>query len=125
LYRGFIDFAELLNILESEIGRKVEILADNARQDKILEISNRGFLIFGAKSKDGKSGSLISGYDILKQYKHFYHIDDVPFHVERENHSWVTNRITGEFTGIPEDRYKDSTDTARYGLTYYHLNYNF
>jgi len=125
LYRGFIDFAELLNILESEIGRKVEILADNARQDKILEISNRGFLIFGAKSKEGKSGSLISGYDILKQYKHYYHVNDVPFHVERENHSWVTNRITGEFTGIPEDRYKDSTDTARYGLTYYHLNYNF
>jgi phage terminase large subunit len=125
LYRGFIDFAELLDVLEAEIGKRTEILADNARQDKILEIANRGFLIFGAKSKEGKSGSLLSGYDILKQYNHYYHVSDFACHVERENHSWVTNKMTGEFTGIPEDRYKDTTDTARYGLVYYHLNYNF
>lgn len=125
LYRGFIEHDELVNILLVNAGKSSLILADNARSDKMTELQIKGFCVVGAKTKEGKSNSVNTGYDILKKYKHYYHIDDIQCHIERENHKWIKDEKAGLFIDQVEDSFKDTSDTARYGVVYYDLNYNY
>ena len=125
LYKGFIDHDNLVELLEKKVGKSSLILADNARSDKILELLIKGFSIIGAKTKEGKSSAVNTGYDILKKYSHYYHVEDIPMHVERENHKWIKDEKLGVFIDQVEDLYKDTSDTARYGVVYYDLNYNY
>ncbi|RLD69235.1 MAG: hypothetical protein DRI95_00655 [Bacteroidetes bacterium] len=124
VYKGYIESHNLIEIVKEKAGFQFEVLADNARADKITELQNKGIMIIPAKSKEGKSNSVLSGYDILKNYKIFVHNSDIPIHTEFNNHKWKTNNITGETTEQPEDLYKDIPDALRYIVTYYHLNYN-
>ena len=124
-YKGFIEADEAYKAIEDIATNNGLILMDDARTDLLTEMQIRVLNVIGAKTKEGKSGSVNTGIGFLKQYNHYYHVDDIPMHTERENHKWEIHKVTGEPTGKTEDKWKDTTDTARYGLTYYHLNYNF
>jgi len=124
IYKGYIGNDSLIKRLTEIVGQKFEILADNARSDKIIEIASKGFMIIPAKSKEGKSGAVSSGIDILRLYNHYVHVDDRPEFVEREEHQWGLDRH-GDPTGQVLDKYKDITDCDRYGIVFYHLNYNY
>lgn len=126
VYKGQISSKELTDVcIQKTIidGKKFNILADNARQDKIREMLNDGLSILGAKTKEGGSSKITSGYDILKLYKLYIHINDIHAQTELNHHKWATNKA-GETTGQPEDRFKDFLDSVRYALVNYHL-YNF
>lgn len=125
VYKGYIDTDNLCNELDKTAGKRFEVLADNARSDKITELQNKGYIIIPAKTKEGKSNTVNSGYDILKGYKLFINELDLPIHTEFSNHKWKTNNITKEVLDVPEDKYKDVADALRYIVTYFHLNYNF
>ena len=124
LYRGFISNEELISYLKDHCGDGL-ILADNARSDKITEIQNNGIAILGAKTKEGKSSAVSSGYDVLKYWNHYIFKNSIPENAERENHRWEVNPRTDILTGQPEDKFKDITDCDRYAIVYYHLNYIF
>jgi len=122
IYKGYIETEDVAKELDKF--NNIETLVDNARADKVTELQNKGYLIIPAKSKEGKSNSVLSGYDILRQYKIFIQESDFQIHEEWSNHKWKEDN-KGEITEVVEDKYKDVADALRYIVTYYHLNYNF
>ncbi len=129
VYRGYIASEELYETVTRVQLRNKEqpgalILADNARQDKILEMQNMGFNVLGAKTKEGGSSAVVSGYDIIKQYTLYFEEDDINGQTEANNHKWAIDAKKNP-TGQPEDKFKDVWDAIRYALVYYHINYNF
>jgi len=99
---------------------KKNILADNARGDKIRDLMNDGLSIIGAKSKEGGSGKVTSGIDIMKKYKIYFHVDDIPCHMDGNNYKWEVN-AQGELTGNPVKKFENVWDAIRYGLVNYDL----
>ncbi len=124
VYKGYISSDDLCLELD-KLDRECPILADNARADKIMELQNKGYFVFGAKTKEGKSSGVVSGYDFMFLYMLYVLETDTQIHVELNNHRWAINNITKEPTGQPEDKWKDVPDAIRYGVVYYHLNYNY
>lgn len=100
--------------------KKKNILADNARADKIRDLLNDGLSVIGAKTKEGSSNKVTSGIDIIKKYKIFIHKDDIPAIVEANNFRWDVT-ASGELTGNVADKFKDFWDAVRYALVNYEL----
>lgn len=128
LYKAYISPSELSivckekTITKDEKGYLVKknILADNARPDKIRDLLNDGINCIGAKTKEGGSNQVKDGLDIVKKYKIFIHEDDIPAHIEFSNFKWDVNR-EGELTGNVQDKFKDFADAVRYALVNYDL----
>jgi len=133
VYKGYISSVELSKICKQQTiiheikeGGEVKttrynILADNARKDKIQDLLNDGLQVIGAKTKEGGSNIVVTGYDILKKYKIYVHKDDIVAQTELNNHKWAYSTITKEPTGQPEDRFKDWLDMLRYAVVNYDL----
>lgn len=128
LYKAYISPDDLSQVCQDETItkdgkyiKKKNILADNARADKIRDLINDGLNCIGAKTKEGASNKVITGIDIIKKYKVFIHIDDIPAQVEANNHRWDVSKSTGELTGNVEDKFKDFWDALRYALVNYDL----
>lgn len=121
LYKGHISHADLEKICFDYTGNKLLILADNARRDKIQDMLNSGLNVIGAKTKEGGSNQVVTGYDFMKKYKIFVHENDIAAQTELNNHKEAVNQATKEPTGQPEDKYKDWLDALRYALVNYHL----
>lgn len=100
---------------------KKHILADNARGDKITDLLMSGLSVIGAKTAEGGSSQVKTGVDIMKKYKHYLHVDDVPAITSFRNHKKETSKVTGLFTGNYEEAYKDYIDAVRYALVFYDL----
>ena len=123
-YKGYVTTDDLCIDIDAAGGRQLEILADNARKDKCIELQNKGYCVIPAKSKEGQSNQVKTGYDIVKEWKVFVHKDDKSVQIEFNNHKWKT-LANKELANQPEDRYKDVMDALRYATVYYHLNYIF
>lgn len=100
--------------------KKKNILADNARADKIRDLLNDGLSVVGAKTKEGGSSKVNSGIDIMKKYKIYFHTDDIPCHIDGNNYKWEVN-AQGELTGNPVKKFENVIDAIRYGLVNYDL----
>jgi PBSX family phage terminase large subunit len=127
LYKAYISPDDLSKVCkeyctesDGKYIKKKNILADNARADKIRDLLNDRLSVIGAKTKEGSSNKVTSGIDIMKKYKIFIHKDDIPAIVEANNFRWdVTSN--GELTGNVADKFKDFWDAVRYGLVNYEL----
>lgn len=93
--------------------RKKNILADSARADKIRDLCNDGLSCIKAKTKEGGSNKVVTGIDIMKKYKWYFHIDDVPCHADANNYKWEKNK-DGELTGNPVKKFENVWDACRY-----------
>lgn len=100
--------------------KKKNILADNARADKIRDLCNDGLSCIKAKTKEGGSNRVVTGIDIMKKYKWYFHVDDVPCHVDANNYKWETNK-DGELTGNPVKKFENVWDACRYPLVNFDL----
>lgn len=120
IYKGYIAPAELLRIVLAHTAGGYSVLADNARQDKIQDLLNGGANVVAAKTREGGSSSVTTGYTIMKKYKLFIHEDDTHAQTELNNHRWAV-KPSGEYTGQPEDKFKDVLDAIRYALVNYDL----
>lgn len=124
IYKGYISDKDLADYMKIHC-RKVYILADNARQDKVIMLQNVGLWVIPAKSKEGGSNSVNTGYDTLKLYDHYINENSAPECIERENHSWEKSKTTGDYSNNQvEDKYKDISDCDRYAIGFYRLNYD-
>jgi PBSX family phage terminase large subunit len=128
LYKEYIDPNDLAKACEKatiteENGEylKKNILADNARKDKITDLMMSGIIVIGAKTGEGGSNQVKTGVDIMKKYKLYIHVDDVPAIMSMRNHKKEVSKSTGEFTGNYEEKYKDFIDAVRYPLVYFDL----
>jgi phage terminase large subunit len=101
--------------------KKKNILADNARADKIQDLLNDKLNVIGAKTKEGGSRKVVSGIEIMKKYKIYFHKDDIPCHVDANNYKWEFNKTTGEPTGQPVKKYENVWDAIRYPLVNFDL----
>jgi phage terminase large subunit len=128
IYKAYISPSDLSGackdhtITEDKEGykKKKNVLADNARADKIRDLLNDGINCIGAKSKEGGSNKVVTGIDILKKYKIFFHVDDIPCHVDGNNYKWEVNK-DGELTGNPVKKFENVWDAVRYGVVNYDL----
>jgi len=129
VYKEFIDTNDLKDICMNETssinedGSKVRknILADNARGDKITELLIAGLSVIGAKTSEGGSNQVKTGVDIMRKYKIYIHIDDTPGIISMRNHKKEVSKSTGLLTGNYEESYKDFIDMIRYPLVYFDL----
>lgn len=128
LYKAYISPDDLSKVCKEQTIhqdgkylKKQNILADNARADKIRDLLNDGLSVIGAKTKEGQSSKVISGIEIMKKWKIYLHVDDIPCHVEFNNFKWEVSKSTGELTGNVEDKFKDISDFIRYALVNYDL----
>lgn len=112
---------ETISIDEKGYKKKKNILADNARADKIQDLLNDGLSAIGAKTKEGASSKVVSGIDILKKYKIYFHKDDIPCHVDGNNYKWEVSSMTGEPTGQPVKKFENVWDAIRYGVVNFDL----
>ncbi|MFA6185469.1 MAG: phage terminase large subunit [Candidatus Shapirobacteria bacterium] len=127
LYKAYISPDDLSKVCkeyctesDGKYIKKKNILADNARADKIRDLLNDGLSVIGAKTKEGSSNKVTSGIDIIKKYKIFIHKDDIPAIVEANNFRWDVT-ASGELTGNVADKFKDFWDAVRYALVNYEL----
>ncbi len=128
LYKEYIDPNDLAKVCDEATIKEVDgeytkknILADNARKDKITDLLMSGISVIGAKTGEGGSNQVKTGVDIMKKYKIYIHVDDVPAIMSMKNHKKEVSRSTGEFTGNYEEKYKDFIDSVRYPLVYFDL----
>ena len=101
--------------------KKKNILADNARADKIRDLINDGLNCIGAKTKEGGSNKVVTGIDICKKYNIYFHVDDIPCHMDGNNYRWEVSKSTGELTGNPEKKWENIWDAVRYPLVNFDL----
>jgi phage terminase large subunit len=127
LYKAYISPDELSQVcttycIESDghYIKKKHIIADNARADKIRDLLNNGLSVIGAKTKEGGSGRVNSGIDIIKKYKIYFHEEDIPCHLDGNNYKWETNQ-QGEMTGNPVKKFENVWDAVRYPLINFDL----
>ncbi len=128
LYKAYISPDDLSQVCQNETItkeggylKKKNILADNARADKIRDLINDGLNCIGAKTKEGGSNKITTGIDICKKYKIYFHEDDEPCHMDGNNYKWEVSKLTSELTGNPEKRYENCWDAIRYALVNYDL----
>lgn len=105
---------------DGEYVTKKNILADNARADKIKDLQNDGISCIKAKTKEGGSNRVVTGIDIMKKYKWYFHVDDIPCHVDANNYKWEVNK-DGELTGNPVKKFENVWDAVRYPLVNFDL----
>lgn len=128
LYKAYISPNDLSLVCQEktiEIDQKGEkkkknILADNARADKIRDLLNDGLSVIGAKTKEGGSNKVVTGIDICKKYKIYFHVDDIPCHMDGNNYKWEVN-VQGELTGNPIKKFENVWDSIRYPLVNFDL----
>lgn len=128
LYKAYISPNDLSVVCQEktitkdgEYLKKKNILADNARADKIRDLINDGLNVIGAKTKEGGSNKVVTGIDICKKYKIYFHIDDIPCHVDGNNYKWEVSKSTGELTGNPAKVFENVWDAIRYPLVNFDL----
>lgn len=128
LYKAYISPDDLSQVCKDETItkdkedylKKKNILADNARADKIRDLLNDGLNCIGAKTKEGGSNKVTTGIDIMKKYKIYFHIDDIPCHIDVQNYKWEVN-AQGELTGNPVKKFENVIDSMRYALVNFDL----
>lgn len=104
--------------------KKKNILADNARADKIRDLTNDGLNVIGAKTKEGGSNKVVTGIDIMKKFKWYFHVDDIECHIDMNNYKWEQKRdVNGELvpTGNPVKKFENVVDACRYPLVNFDL----
>ena len=97
-----------------------EVICDSSRSDKIYELQMANINAFGAKKGPN---SIIDGFDILKEYNIFVHVESLNAKKEFNSYKWATNKQSGKSLNKPEDKNNHIIDPTRYGVRYYHLNY--
>lgn len=127
LYKAYISpdalsevCAEYATIQDGKYLKKINILADNARGDKIRDLLNDGLSIIGAKTKEGGSSKVTTGIEIMKKYKIYFHVDDIPCQMDGNSYKWEVN-AQGELTGNPVKKYENVWDAIRYALVNFDL----
>jgi len=128
LYKAYISPDELSKACQhftiepdGNFFKKKNILADNARADKIRDLINDGLNVIGAKTKEGGSNKVVTGIDIMKKYKIFFLETDIPCHMDANNYKWEVSNITGELTGNHVKKFENVIDAIRYPLVNFDL----
>jgi phage terminase large subunit len=128
LYKAYISPDDLSRVLQDnciekdgQYVKKKNILADNARADKIRDLLNDGLNVIGAKTKEGGSNKVVTGIEIVKKWKIYFHVDDIPCHVDGNNYKWEVSKMTGELTGNPVKKFENVWDSVRYPLVNFDL----
>jgi phage terminase large subunit len=132
LYKGYISSNELYDFVKKETVKtdsegyttKKKVMVDNARKDKVRDMLNEKIYVLGAKTKEGGSNQIVTGYEIMKKYEIYIHVDDKHAQTELNSHKWEVNKLTKELTGNVEDKFKDVLDMIRYALVNYDLYNN-
>lgn len=79
----------------------------------------RGLGIRALLARKGQ-GSINAGIELLKTYKVKYSSSSVALKNELNKYVWIPDKLTGEKTNIPIDKYNHAIDAVRYG-TYSHF----
>lgn len=93
-------------------GTRGTIVADSAEMKSITEIYNYGIKNIEPAQKG--SDSVRAGIQILKRYKINVTKRSLNLIFELRNYKWKENRLTGELTGEPSDKFNHLLDAARY-----------
>lgn len=96
----------------------MEVICDNARSDKIFELSSADINAFGFNK-----GLINDGIDLVKDYELYVHHQSTNAKSELNSYKWAVNKITGKALNKPEDKNNHILDPLRYGMRYYHINY--
>jgi PBSX family phage terminase large subunit len=103
---------------------KKNIIADNARGDKIRDLINEGLSIVGAKTKEGGSSKVVTGIETMKKYKIFFYENDIPCHIDANSYKWEEKRDSSNelvTTGNPVKKFENVWDAIRYPLVNFDL----
>lgn len=88
------------------------IVADSAEMKSIQEIKNHG--IRGIEPAEKGPDSIRNGIDIVNRYRLHITEDSLNLIFEARNYKYKENKITGEITNEPVDKWNHALDALRY-----------
>lgn len=98
-------------LIDNNIPRTLEIIADSAEDKAITEIRRKGYNVIGVK-KGG--GSVASGIEILDRYHINVCKSSADLIDELTKYKWKTDKQTNEQINEPIDKYNHAIDAIRY-----------
>lgn len=93
-------------------GRQGLTIADSAEMKSITEIYNYGIRTIEPAKKG--ADSVRNGIDVMRRYELMVTKTSLNLIYELRNYKWKENKITGELTGEPVDKFNHCIDAARY-----------
>lgn len=96
-------------MVKLKINKNTPIHCDNIPKE-VAELAMYGWILIKTKKFNG---SVLSGINILKQYKHFVHELSMDAQEEFDNYEWVKTQ-DGEYIDEPIDKYNHYIDGLRY-----------
>jgi len=118
LYKSNVTIEQLTAICAKHVTKKDLIIADSARNDRILEMQLAGFNCIGA-NKGG--GSIIDGIETMQNYNLHIHKSAEKTLYEFNNYVYAKDNRTGLTLPVPIDKYNHSIDNVRYQIRAHHL----
>lgn len=93
-------------------GRQGQTVADSAEMKSITEIYNYGIRSIEPAKKG--ADSVRNGIDVMRRYEMRVTKRSLNLIYELRNYKWKEDKITGELTGEPVDKFNHLVDAARY-----------
>ena len=93
-------------------GRQGQTVADSAEMKSITEIYNYGIRTIEPAKKG--ADSVRNGIDVMRRYEMRVTKRSLNLIYELRNYKWKEDKITGELTGEPVDKFNHLIDAARY-----------
>lgn len=93
-------------------GRQGQTVADSAEMKSITEIYNYGIRTIEPAKKG--ADSVRNGIDVMRRYEMRVTKRSLNLIYELRNYKWKEDKITGELTGEPVDKFNHLVDAARY-----------
>lgn len=97
------------HMVKLKISKKIPIYCDNIPKE-VAELAVYGWILIKTKKFNG---SVLSGLNILKQYKHFVHEQSLDAQEEFDNYEWIKTP-DGEYIDEPIDKFNHYIDGLRY-----------
>ena len=94
--------------------QRSKIIADSAEQKSIADLKRNG-IVNVTPARKGK-GSIGAGLDLISSFKVIIHPNCINAANEFANYSYKKNRVTGEYTNEPQEKYNHLIDALRYAL---------
>ena len=94
--------------------QRSKIIADSAEQKSIADLKRNGITNV-TPARKGK-GSIGAGLDLISSFRVIIHPNCINAANEFANYSYKKNRVTGEYTNEPQEKYNHLIDALRYAL---------
>jgi phage terminase large subunit len=115
MYKTGMTNSDLHDVIKANKIGLSDIVADSADPKSIEELRRRGWNVKGAVKGPN---SIMTGIDILKQYKLNVTASSVNLIKEFRNYSWKIDRATNKYINEPMDTFNHGIDAIRYLCMY-------